>query len=111
MHRRAEPITIYPTFFSKISFISIMERSERTKKVGQCGVEPTTFALLARRSYMRGSRKFCQRWSNITFDKGKEDPNSTKSGPSSARQQYAIKMAFHWRANDGPTLNAVLAAL
>ena len=46
---------------------------------------------------MRGSRKFCQRGS--------------KFGPSSARQRNAIEMAFRWRADDGPTLNASLVAL
>ena len=45
-------------------------------------------------------------------DKGREDPpNSTISGPSVARQRNANKMAFHWRADDGPTLNAGLADL
>ena len=42
---------------------------------------------------------------------GREDQNSTKSGPSSAHQGNAIKMAFRWRADDGPTLNAGLVAL
>ena len=70
---------------------------------------------------MRGSRKFCQRGSNFdnvflffflhVIDEGREDPNTTISGPSSARQRNAIKMAFHWRADDGPTLNAGLVAL
>ena len=42
---------------------------------------------------MCGSRKFCQRQSNLDFfvcfsliDKGREDPNTTISGPSSAHQ-------------------------
>ena len=39
-----------------------------------------------------------------------EDPNSTKSGLSSASQQNAIYMAFHWLADDDPTLNADLVA-
>ena len=39
------------------------------------------------------------------------DPNTTKSGPSSARKRTAISMAFRWRADDGPTLNAGLVAL
>ena len=42
---------------------------------------------------------------------GLEDPNSTINGPSSARQRNAIEMAFRWRADDGPTLNASLVAL
>ena len=44
-------------------------------------------------------------------DEGREDPNTTISGPSSAHQRNAIKMAFRWRADDGPTLNAGLVAL
>ena len=54
---------------------------------------------------MRGSRKFCQNGSNsdvffVCFfsDEGTEDQNTTKSGPLSAGQQNAIKMAFLWRA-------------
>ena len=41
----------------------------------------------------------------------REDPNTTISGPSSARQRSAVYMAFRWRADDGPTLKAVLVAL
>ena len=63
---------------------------------------------------MRGSRKICQRGSLTTFyfvvGEGREDPNTTISGPTSARQRNAI-MAFRWRADDGPTLNAGLVAL
>ena len=33
------------------------------------------------------------------------------SWPSSARQRNAIQMAFRWRADDGPTMNAGLVAL
>ena len=40
-----------------------------------------------------------------------QDPDTTLIGPSSAPQQNAIKMAFRWRADDGPTLNAGLVAL
>ena len=42
---------------------------------------------------------------------GGEDPNTTISGPSSVRQRNAIQMAFRWRADDGPVLNASLVAL
>ena len=63
---------------------------------------------------MRGSRKFCQRRSKFDkvffFDEGIEDQNTAINGPSSAHQQNAIEMAFCWRANDGPTLNAGLVA-
>ena len=67
--------------------------------------------------FMRGSRKFCQRGSDIDFlflvdDEGREDPNTTIiSGPSLARQRNAIYMAFRWCADDGATLNAGLVAL
>ena len=75
---------------------------------------------------MRGSRKFCQRGSNfdndfffflggggggVKFEEGRRDPNTTISGSPSARQRNAIKMAFRWRAYDGPTLNGGLVAL
>ena len=66
---------------------------------------------------MRRSRKFCQRGSNVEVlgvflvDEGREDPNTTISGPSLACQGNAISMAFCWRADDGPTLNAGLVAL
>ena len=36
---------------------------------------------------MRGSRKFCQGGPTFIFDEGKEDPNSTESGPSSAASE------------------------
>ena len=65
---------------------------------------------------MRGSRKFCRKRSNfdnVSFlvDEGREKPNTTLSGPSSARRRNAIKMAFRWRADDVPTLNAGLVTL
>ena len=40
---------------------------------------------------MRGSRKFFHMF--FFVDKGIEDPNTTQSSPSSARQQNAIYMA------------------
>ena len=68
------------------------------------------------RQGVRGSRKFCQRGSN--FDnvffliyEGKDDLNTTISRASSARQRNVILMAFRWRADGGPTLNAGLVAL
>ena len=45
------------------------------------------------------------------FYEGREDPDSTKSGPSSARQPNAIYMAFRWWADDGPSLSSGFAAL
>ena len=53
-------------------------------------------------SYVRGGP-------TLTFflvDEGREDQNTTKGGPSSARQRNT----FHWRADNGPTLNAGLEA-
>ena len=44
-------------------------------------------------------------------DEWREDSNTTLSGPSSARQRNAILMAFRWRANDCPILNAGFVAL
>ena len=46
---------------------------------------------------------------NVSFlvVEGREDPNTTISGPSSVRQRNAIQMAFHWRADDGPTCRYV----
>ena len=62
--------------------------------------------------------KFCQRGSNsatlttfFVLFTGREDPNITKSGPSSASQRNTIYMAFRWCANDDTTLNAGLVAL
>ena len=45
------------------------------------------------------SRKFCQRGSdfdNVFFlvDEGRDDPNTTISGPTSARQQTSLKWSF-----------------
>ena len=48
--------------------------------------------------FMRGSRKFCQRGPNFDViflvDEGREDPSTTISGSSSARQRNAIKWRF-----------------
>ena len=66
---------------------------------------------------MRGSREFYQRGSNLDnvfiflVEEGWEDPNTTICGLSSARQRNAISMAFRWRADDGPALNAGSVAL
>ena len=57
---------------------------------------------------MHGSRKFCQRGSNFFFfffffflvDEGWEDPSTTISGPSWARQRNAIK----WRLTGVPMM-------
>ena len=59
-------------------------------------------------SLARGGPTLTTFFSSFFSDEGKEDPNSTTSWPSSARQRNAI---FKWRADDGPTLNAGLVAL
>ena len=67
---------------------------------------------------MRGSKNFCQRGSNFDnvfccflVDERRDDQNTTKSGPLSARQRNAIYMAFCWRPDDGLTLKSGLVAL
>ena len=52
---------------------------------------------------MRGSRKVCQRGSN--FD------NFFLDDPSKYHYKRAIEMAFCWRADNGPKVNADLVAL
>ena len=56
---------------------------------------------------------FVRRGQFFTFlvDTGREDPSTTISGPSSARQRNAILIAFCWRGDDGTALNAGLVAL
>ena len=44
-------------------------------------------------------------------DEGMEDTNVTINGPSWSRQRNANLMAFRWRTDDDPTLNAGLVAL
>ena len=44
-------------------------------------------------------------------DEGREDPSTTISGPSTARQRNAILLAFRWWADDSPTWNAGLVTL
>ena len=61
-------------------------------------------------------QKVLSDWVNLVFcrcflvDKGKKDPNTTKSGPVLAYQQKAIEMAFCLQADDGQTLNFDLVA-
>ena len=55
--------------------------------------------------HMRSSRRGQTLTDNVL-----DDPNTTKSRPSSACQRYAIKMAIRWRADNGPTLNSGLVA-
>ena len=63
---------------------------------------------------MPGSSKFCQRGSNFDnnflVDDGREDPSTTLSGPSSARQRNAIKWRFAGVPMIGPIFNAGFVA-
>ena len=85
----------------------------------------TTQTMYARiQKVMSEGAQLCQRFFFFFFffafffffllflvDEGRKDPNTaTISGPSPARQRNAIQMAFCWRANDDPTLNAGLEA-
>ena len=56
-----------------------------------------------------GPKFVCFTWSFLV-NEGRGDPNTTKSRPSLAHHPNAIQMAFGWRADDGPTLNAGLVA-
>ena len=64
---------------------------------------------------MRGSRKFFFKWVQtdvFLVDVWREDQNTTKTDhhrPTS--ETPADKMAFRWRADDGPTLNVGLVAV
>ena len=59
----------------------------------------------------RGGPTLSSFFAFFLVDERGNDPNTTESGSSSARQRNAIKMAFCWRADDGPTFNACLVAL
>ena len=80
-----------------------------TWKVSNCATWPCTDP----ESFARG----VQLWQGFFrvvlsfFRWGERIQNSTKSGPPPARHRNAIEMAFHYRADDGPTLNAGLVAL
>ena len=56
---------------------------------------------------LRGSRNFCQRGSNfdnfLLFDERRDDPNITKSGPSSLTLSYAL-VALRFFRGSGPVL-------
>ena len=61
--------------------------------------------------YVLRSHYSCTPILTFLVNEGKEDTNTTISGPSSACQRNAIIMAFRWRADDDPALNAGLKAL
>ena len=52
----------------------------------------------------KDGQRFC------LVDEGRENPNTTISGPFLTSQRNAIEMAFRWHADDGPTLNAGFVA-
>ena len=51
-------------------------------------------------SIVRGGPTLTRFFFFFLVDEGREDPNTTISGPSLAGQGNAIKMGFHWRADD-----------
>ena len=74
--------------------------------------------MLSDSLFMPGSREFCQRGGPTSttfffflFDEGREDPNTTISGAIIGPPAKRHLMAFLWRADDGPLLNADLVAL
>ena len=85
-------------FCSRISHLVLHLHNEKTRLVPKKGQREAGKSQMRCQKLMRGSRKFCQRGSNsdVVFfvfflaDEGREDPNSTKNGPSSAHQQIAI---------------------
>ena len=63
---------------------------------------------------MRGSRKFCHRGSNYDkafLDNEKERTKYHQKGAIIGPPAKRHLMAFRWRADGGPTLNAGLVAL
>ena len=91
---------------------------EYHNKSSQLGKEYTSIELLHGKtsnsakiipeSFVRGGPNLTEAF---LVDEGRENPNTSKSGPSSAYQQNAFKMAFCWRVDGGSTLNASLVAL
>ena len=60
-------------------------------------------------SFVRGGPTLTFYFCFLFFsDEERNDSNTTISGPSTARQRNAIQIAFRWRADGGPTLNACL---
>ena len=62
-------------------------------------------------SSVRGGRNLITFYFLVDGIWGIEDPKIDINGPSSARQRNAIEMAYRWRADDGPTLDAGFVAL
>ena len=71
---------------------------EKVNKLLTCIHILTALVLSVRMPFMRGSRKFCQRGFNFDnvflVNEGREGPSTTISGPSTARQQNAIKWRY-----------------
>ena len=62
-------------------------------------------------SFVRGGVQLRQHFFFFLFDEGREDPNTTISGAIIGPPAKRHLMAFLWRADDGPLLNADLVAL
>ena len=58
-------------------------------------------------SFVRGGPTLTTFFFFFYFDEGWKDQNTTIAG----HRRPASEMAFRWRADDGPTLNAGLVAL
>ena len=76
-----------------LNLLKIAILKSHTLALSNCGSR--LFELILYIPVMRGSRNFCQRGSDfdniLLVDERRDDQNTTKSGPSSARQQNAIK--------------------
>ena len=62
-------------------------------------------------NFVRGGSALTSFFSFFLVNQGRAGLNTTISVPASARQRNAIRMAFRWRADDVPSLNAGLVAL
>ena len=93
---------IVPTVTKVVCFCRLLKclEASTTNSVGQDQAAPIgssgsslSAKYLNTCTSIRGSRRSCQRGSNFDkflVDDGREDPNTTNSGPSSARQRNAI---------------------
>ena len=76
--------------------LQTVRKSELAFYKPACGSKLINISIIVSFYVMRGSRKFCQSGSNFDglgfflVDGGREDPNSTINGPSSARKRNDI---------------------
>ena len=100
MYSHSDPKRI---FLKKLIFKKIHQTLHSKHEILPSLQRVSTLAAWLYSDAMRGSRKFCQRLFFLV-DEGREDPSTTISGPSPARQQNAIQwrfagvqmMAQHW---------------